>query len=106
VQYGVALTYVSKELIAKAFAPAGPFHQTGYVHNVHCDGNGALRVANIGQDLQSAVGYIGRTKVGFYGAEREIRALGLAGTDTIEKGGFSDVRKPHDTAFKGHILYF
>ena len=91
---------------SQALAVGGALHQACDIHNLHGGGNGALGLANIGQNLQPLVRHIGRPYIWLDGAEREVRALGLAGADAIEKSGFPDVRKPHDTAFQGHNGWF
>ena len=61
---------------------------------------GLVKGASKGEGLEALVRDIGGAEVRLNGAEREIGALGLARADTIEKGGFSDVRKSDYTAFE------
>ena len=97
---GVRLPDIGKELVAKTFPLAGPLDEAGDVDDFHRGGDGPLRLADLRQHLQAPVRHVGGTDVRFNGAEREIGALGLAGADTVEQGGFPDVRESDDTAFE------
>jgi hypothetical protein len=99
---GVRIADVSKELVPEPFSLARPFDQACDVNDVDRCRDGALRMTEVRKDFKPPVRNIGGTEVGIYGAEREIGALGLPGTDAIEERGFADVGQSHDTAFKGH----
>ena len=104
-EYGIAFTDVGKELVSKAFTAAGALHQAGDVHYVDRCGDGALGVTDIGEHVETAVGDVGASKVGFDGAKGEIGGLCPAGTYAIEKSGLTYVGEPNYTAFQRHVGY-
>ena len=53
-------------------------YNSGDINYIHRCRNGSLRLAKLGQCIQTTIRDICRTKVRLYGTERKIGALGLA----------------------------
>ena len=92
----VYLTDVRQELIAQTLALGRAAHQTGNVHELNDRRGGLLGVVQIGQRLETVVGYGNHAHVGVDGAERIVRALRACVGDGVEQGRFADVRQAHD----------
>ena len=74
---GVALAYVSQELVAQAFALAGALHEAGNVDDVADCGHNAARVHEFGELGQSFIGDRYLAELCIDGTEREIGCLSL-----------------------------
>ena len=77
VQNGIRFTNVGQELVAQPFALAGPFHQSGNVHNFHGSGHYTVGVHQPGQFVQTVIGHRNHAHIGLDGAEREVGRLGF-----------------------------
>ena len=55
---GVALTYVSQELVTESFALAGTLYQSCYIHNFYCSGLYTLRVNERFELFKACIGDI------------------------------------------------
>ena len=100
VQDCICLTDIGQELVAQSFPLGGTLHQAGDVDDFNRRRDCPLGLADLCQDFQTPVRYIGGPDIRFDGTKREIGALGLTGADTIEQSGFADVGQSDDSAFE------
>ena len=90
----VRLTDVSKELVSESFTFAGTFDEAGYIDDLHGRRNDAsFGMTNLTEFDETLVRHGDDTDVWFDSTEREVRALRLRVTKTVEKGRFADVRQ-------------
>ena len=75
--YGIYLADVGQELVAQAFALAGPFYQAGNIHKLYGGGQHALRVHQACQHVQPLVGHVYLAHIGLYGAKAVVGCLRL-----------------------------
>ena len=100
---GGAFADVAEELVAEAFALAGPAHEPGDVDEVHGGINRFLRVHQIDKRVDAAVGHGNRGLVGLDGAEGVVRGLRvLCLGQRVEKGGLAHVGKADDADAQCH----
>ena len=98
---GIRLADVRKELVPQSFSLAGTLDETGYINYLYGGGNDtSLRFTEFAEFDKTLVGHGDDAYIGFNRAEREIGALRLRITKTIEKGGFADIRQPYYSALQ------
>jgi len=90
---------MTKESIAKTFTISGTFHQTGDINDsqVSWDPYGLVKIT---KPIKAIIRHSYTTFFWINGAEREIFGTSSRISDTIEKGGFSNIWQPHDTHLK------
>ena len=101
---GVGFADIAKELVAKSFTLGGSFYKTCNVNDLNCRRNDFGSVDHRGKDCQTFIGYGDDTHIGFYGAKREVSALGFGVAQAIEEGRLSHVGQTHNAAFKTHSI--
>jgi hypothetical protein len=83
-QDGIGLPDICQELVAQSFPFAGPFDESGDIHDIHGSRDNALGIDQFFQFLQSLIRHVHNTNIGFYCAKRKISALGFSIGQTIE----------------------
>ena len=103
---GVGLANVGQELVAQALALVGALHQTCDVDELDRCRHDATRVDDVGELLQTAIGYVDDTHVGVDRGERVVGGkAGLFGKRG-EQRRLAYVGQAHDTDGKGHDSSF
>ena len=100
---GVDLADIAEELVAKAFALAGPAHEAGDVDEGQLGRDDLLATRNRRQLVKPGIGHADLPDVGLDRAEgivRRLRRLGLG--QRVEQGGLADIGQPDDTTFETH----
>ena len=98
-QNGIHLADIGKELVAKTLAAARAADKTGNVHKFHHRRGDLLGIVHLRKAVKPCIGHGHDTHVGADGAEGIVCRIRAGIGQSIEKSGFSDVGKSHDTKF-------
>jgi len=102
VRYRIDLAYETKELVAKTFALASPFHESRDIDELNGCRHNSLGFEN-GRDVGKAlVWHLHDTFVVLFRAERIVLGRHVRLRNRVENGRFADVRQPYDSAIKSH----
>ena len=96
----VHLTDMGQELVAQAFALAGPLDQTGDIHKLNGGGSNLFGVIHIRQYVQTAVRHRHNAGVRLDGAEGVIGSLCARAGDGVKQSALSYVGETYDTKFQ------
>ena len=95
---GVRVADVGQKLVAQPLAFRGTFHQSGDIDDLDSGGNHPLGIVDLREPNEPLVGNGDDAHVGLDRTERKIRRLRLGVGQAVEKGRFTHVGQPHDTA--------
>ena len=99
---GVGFTNVGEEFVAQAFALGCALDDAGDVDERHGCGQQPFGTKDVCKHLQSGVGQVYDTDVGFNCGERVVRCKNVVARQRVEQGRLADIRESDDSNSKSH----